>query len=171
MDGNVDIDRLREVAAHDEVKMFEIKLSQGAKPGKGGILPGGKVTEEIAKIRGIRPGADSISPNRHEDINSVSDLLDFIGRVRDGVGKPVGFKAVIGAYGWLDSLFNEINKRGIDAAPDFIAVDGRSQTQLWAWFVAMCHQYRYRRGDGGEGLIRSPVQGGKTAGFNLAPQQ
>ncbi len=124
VNGNLNDAKLRQIAAHDEVKMFEIKLSQGAKPGKGGILPGGKVTEEIATIRGIRPGADSISPNRHEDINSVSELLDFINRVRDSVGKPVGFKAVVGAYGWLDSLFNEIHKRGLGLAPDFITVDG-----------------------------------------------
>lgn len=122
--GDLDGDKLRQIAAHDEVKMFEIKLSQGAKPGKGGILPGAKVTEEIASIRGIRPGVDSISPNRHEDINSVPELLDFINRVRDIAEKPVGFKAVVGAYGWLDSLFDEIHRRGVDLAPDFITVDG-----------------------------------------------
>ncbi len=123
-DGKLDGGKLRRIAAHEEVRMFEIKLSQGAKPGKGGILPGGKVTEEIANIRGIRPGVDSISPNRHEDINSVPELLDVINRVRDIVAKPVGFKAVVGAYGWLDSLFEEIHKRGLDLAPDFITVDG-----------------------------------------------
>ncbi len=124
VDGKLDGGKLRQIAAHDEIKMFEIKLSQGAKPGKGGILPGGKVTAEIANIRGIGPGFDSISPNRHEDINSVPELLDFINRVRDIAGKPVGFKAVVGAYGWLDSLFKEIHKRGLDLAPDFITVDG-----------------------------------------------
>jgi len=98
-------------------------MSQGAKPGKGGILPGGKVTEEIANIRGIPVGGDAISPNRHLDINSNSDLLDMIQRVREVSGKPVGFKAVIGAYGWLEGLFEEINKRGIESAPDFITVD------------------------------------------------
>ncbi len=121
--GNLDDDKLREVASHDQVKMFEIKLSQGAKPGKGGILPGAKVTEEIANIRGIPAGKDSISPNRHPDINSVADLLNMIERIRTITGKPVGFKAVIGAYGWLDELFLEINKRGQHAAPDFITID------------------------------------------------
>jgi len=121
--GNLSDDKLREVAAHEQVKMFEIKLSQGAKPGKGGILPGNKVTEAIAKIRGIPAGEDSISPNRHTDINSVADLLNTIERIRTVTGKPVGFKAVIGAYGWLDELFLEINKRGQQAAPDFITVD------------------------------------------------
>jgi len=122
--GDLSDDKLREVASHDQVKMFEIKLSQGAKPGKGGILPGGKVTKEIARIRGIDEGASSISPNRHADINSNSELLDKIDHIRNVTGKPVGFKAVIGAYGWLDDLFNEIRKRGVESAPDFITVDG-----------------------------------------------
>lgn len=122
--GDLSDEKLREVANHDQVKMFEIKLSQGAKPGKGGILPGGKVTKEIARIRGIDEGAPSISPNRHAGINSNSELLDMIDRIRKVTGKPVGFKAVIGAYGWLDNLFNEIKTRGLENAPDFITVDG-----------------------------------------------
>jgi glutamate synthase domain-containing protein 2 len=121
--GQLSDDKLREVAAHEKVRMFEIKLSQGAKPGKGGILPGGKVTPEIAKIRGIEPGKDSLSPNRHPDIDSAGDILDMIHRVRSVTGKPCGFKTVIGAYGWLEELFEEINQRGIESAPDFITVD------------------------------------------------
>jgi glutamate synthase domain-containing protein 2 len=115
--------KLQAVAAHEQVKMFELKLSQGAKPGKGGILPGAKVTEEIAKIRGIPVGDDSISPNRHPDVDSGEDLLDLIGRVREVTGKPTGFKAVIGAYGWLEELCEEILRRGPESAPDFITVD------------------------------------------------
>jgi glutamate synthase domain-containing protein 2 len=115
--------RLREVAAHQAVRMFELKLSQGAKPGKGGILPSAKVTPEVSAIRGIPAGQDSISPNRFPEIDSVDDLLDMIARVRAVAGKPVGFKTVIGAYGWLDGLFNEIERRGAESAPDFIAVD------------------------------------------------
>ena len=122
-DGKLSDDKLREVAAHAQVKMFEIKLSQGAKPGKGGILPGGKVTPEIAAIRGIKVGEDSISPNRHPEINNEDDLLDMIGRIREVTGKPVGIKAVIGAYGWVDSLCKAIRQRGIDSAPDFITID------------------------------------------------
>jgi len=122
-DGNLDDDRLRVIAAHPQVKMFEIKLSQGAKPGKGGILPGGKVTAEIAAIRGIPEGADSISPNRHPEINSEDDLLDMLEHIRQVTGKPVGFKAVIGAYGWVEELCKAIQQRGIDHAPDFITVD------------------------------------------------
>ncbi len=122
-DGNLSDDKLREIGDIEQVRMIELKLSQGAKPGKGGILPGEKVTKEIADIRGIPVGEASISPNRHPDINSGSDLLDTIGHLRDVTGKPVGFKAVIGAYGWLDELFAEVNRRGIESAPDFITVD------------------------------------------------
>lgn len=122
-DGNLSDEKLAAVAAHEQVRMFEIKLSQGAKPGKGGILPGAKVTSEIAKIRGIPLGTASISPNRHPEINSEHDLLDMIGRVREVTGKPVGIKLVVGAYGWLDQLFAEVRRRGADSAPDFITVD------------------------------------------------
>ncbi len=122
-DGLLSDDKLREVGEIEQVKMIELKLSQGAKPGKGGILPAEKVTAEIAAIRGIPEGEASISPNRHPEIESASDLLDTINRMRDVSGLPVGFKAVIGAYGWLDELFEEIHKRGIESAPDFITVD------------------------------------------------
>jgi glutamate synthase domain-containing protein 2 len=121
--GELADDKLAGVANHEQVKMFEIKLSQGAKPGKGGILPGGKVTQEIAAIRGIPAGTDSLSPNRHPDINSPTALLDLIDRVRRVTKKPTGFKTVIGAYGWLDELFIEIARRGINSAPDFITID------------------------------------------------
>ncbi|QPJ63852.1 MAG: FMN-binding glutamate synthase family protein [Candidatus Nitronauta litoralis] len=115
--------KLKEVAAHEQVKMFEVKLSQGAKPGKGGMLPGVKVTSEIAKIRGIPEGKDSISPNRHPEINSVETLLDMIVHIRDVTGKPTGFKTVIGGDSWLEDMCEEIHKRGIENAPDFITVD------------------------------------------------
>ena len=122
-DGKLSDDKLRHIAGHPQVKMFEIKLSQGAKPGKGGILPAAKVTEEIAAIRGIPAHQASISPNRHVDVDNVGQLLDMIARVREVTGKPTGIKAVIGTSDWLDDLFGEINKRGIDCAPDFFTVD------------------------------------------------
>jgi glutamate synthase domain-containing protein 2 len=122
-DGSLNDDKLREVAAHDQVKMIELKLSQGAKPGKGGILPGEKVTKAIAEIRGIPVGEDSISPNRHPEIDSAEDLLNMINHIRDVSGLPVGFKTVIGAYGWLEELFDLVMERGIESAPDFITVD------------------------------------------------
>jgi glutamate synthase domain-containing protein 2 len=116
-------EQLRAVAAHPQVRMFELKMSQGAKPGKGGILPAAKVNEDIAAIRGIPAHEASISPNRHPEIDSVGELLDMIGRIREITGKPIGFKTVIGAYGWLDEMCAEIHRRGVESAPDFITVD------------------------------------------------
>ena len=116
-------EKLRDMARHEQVRMFEIKLSQGAKPGKGGILPGAKVTDLIASTRGIPAGQDSLSPNRHPDINSIDDLLDMIHRVRDVTGKPVGIKAVIGQSEWLDEMCQRIHDRGLQYAPDFFTVD------------------------------------------------
>ncbi|MFM1813345.1 MAG: hypothetical protein RLZ98_40 [Pseudomonadota bacterium] len=122
-DGSLDPEKLRSLAMRSEIKMIELKMSQGAKPGKGGILPGAKVTPEIAKIRGIPVGEASISPNRHPEIDNVGELIDYINMVRAIAEKPVGFKAAIGAYGWLDTLCEEINRRGIESAPDFITLD------------------------------------------------
>jgi len=124
LNGILDDDKLIEMASHSQVKMFEIKMSQGAKPGKGGILPGEKVTEEIAKIRGVEAGKDAYSPNRHPDISSFDDLIDMINRVRDVTGKPTGFKMVVGAPRQIDVLLSAIVKRGADYAPDFITIDG-----------------------------------------------
>ncbi len=123
-DGNLDDDKLREVAKNPHVKMFELKLAQGAKPGKGGILPGAKVNAEIAGIRGIKQGKDSISPNRHLDINDYAELLDMIHHIREVSGKPVGFKTVIGSSDAWAEFFELIVKRGPDSAPDFIVIDG-----------------------------------------------
>ncbi len=115
--------RLAEIAACESVRMFEIKLSQGAKPGKGGILPGAKVTPVIASTRGIPVGESSISPNRHLDIGNIDELLDMIHRVRNITGKPVGIKAVLGQAEWLDELCRRIQVRGLEYAPDFFTLD------------------------------------------------
>lgn len=123
-EGLLSDDKLREKGSIAQVKMFEIKLSQGAKPGKGGILPGAKVNKAIAEIRGIPEGQPSISPNRHPDIDTIDDLLDMVERIRLVTGKPCGFKLVLGTTDWLDDLFGEINKRGHKSAPDFITLDG-----------------------------------------------
>jgi glutamate synthase domain-containing protein 2 len=122
-EGAIDDQKLAEVAENPQVKMIEIKLSQGAKPGKGGILPGAKVTAEIARIRGIPEGESSISPDYHPEIKNAGDLLALVERIRDITGKPVGFKAVIGSANWLDEVFAEILARGETSAPDFITVD------------------------------------------------
>ncbi|EAQ03117.1 glutamate synthase family protein [Pseudooceanicola batsensis HTCC2597] len=122
--GKLDDDRLRAIAEKPEVKMFELKLAQGAKPGKGGILPGEKITPEIASIRGIPVGQDSLSPNRHPDIRSFGDLLDQIAHIRRVTGKPVGFKTVLGSSDSYEGLFRQILERGAIHAPDFITIDG-----------------------------------------------
>ena len=123
-DGSLSDDKLRDIAAHDQVKMIELKLAQGAKPGKGGILPGGKVTAEIAKIRGIKQGQDSISPNRHVEIGDFSQLLDALDHIREVTGKPVGIKTVMGSPKPFRELFALIKERGVAHAPDFITIDG-----------------------------------------------
>lgn len=104
--------------------MFEIKLAQGAKPGKGGILPGEKVTAEIAEIRGIPQGSDSLSPNRHHGVQDWDSLLDLIAAVREATGKPVGIKTVVGRHEDFGVFFDRIVAKGADCAPDFITIDG-----------------------------------------------
>lgn len=121
--GNLSDDKLREVAAHPEVKMIELKLAQGAKPGKGGILPAEKVTAEIAAIRGIKEGQASLSPNGHLDIESLEQLLEKIHHIREISGLPVGFKTVIGQSHWLRDLCELIHQKGFEYAPDFITID------------------------------------------------
>jgi len=122
-EGGLDDQRLRDMAEIKSVRMFELKLSQGAKPGKGGILPAEKVTKEVAGIRGITPGKASISPNRHPEFDDVDGLLDMIAHIREVTGKPVGIKSVIGAYGWIEELCEAVTRRGIESAPDFFTVD------------------------------------------------
>ncbi|MEM8823697.1 MAG: FMN-binding glutamate synthase family protein [Pseudomonadota bacterium] len=123
-EGKLSDDKLREVASIPQVKMFELKLAQGAKPGKGGILPAAKVTPEIAKIRGLGPGEDGISPNRHAEASNVDELLDLIGHIREVTGKPVGIKTVGGAEEPFIELFERVKARGAQCAPDFITLDG-----------------------------------------------
>jgi len=117
-------ERLRAIAAHEEVRMFEIKLAQGGKPSKGGILPAAKVSPEIGRVRGIPIGEDSISPNRRHDVDSDAALLNLIAHIRHVTGKPVGIKTVAGSIDAFESLFAEIVARGLESAPDFIALDG-----------------------------------------------
>lgn len=107
-DGRLSDDRLREVSAG--VRAFEIKLSQGAKPGRGRVL--------LPESGEIRYGS------RHREIRSHGDLLDMVARIRDVTGRPVGFKAAISSRAFLEGLCHEIHKRGTDSAPDFITVDG-----------------------------------------------
>ncbi len=122
-DGNLSDDKLRAVAAHENIRMFEVKLAQGAKPGKGGILPGAKVNAEIAAIRGIPQGQDSISPNRHTDIGNIAELGAFVNRVRMVTGKPVGVKFVAGEQHFLDDWFADCAMHR-EHCPDYVQIDG-----------------------------------------------
>ncbi len=122
--GHLDDDKLRTMAAHAQVRAFEIKLSQGAKPGKGGVLPAAKVTEEIAAIRGIPFGKDSLSPNRHPETGNMDELLDMVEHVRAVTGKPVGVKTAIGGWQFMKELAEAVHRRGLHSAPDFLTIDG-----------------------------------------------
>ena len=104
------------------VKMIEIKLSQGAKPGKGGILPKDKITEEISKIRGIPRDKDCISPNSHTEFSNVSELVEFIESLADISGLPVGIKSAVGESKFWEEL--AVQMKTANQGPDFITIDG-----------------------------------------------
>tara|TARA_R110002073_G_scaffold132540_7_gene279522 strand:+ start:3299 stop:4912 length:1614 start_codon:yes stop_codon:yes gene_type:complete len=123
-DGQFDPDKFRETAGLDQVKMIEIKLSQGAKPGQGGILPAAKITPEIAEARGIPMGVDCHSPDGHSAFSTPIELMEFIARMRDlSEGKPVGFKLCVGHRREFMCMVKAMLKTGI--TPDFIVVDGK----------------------------------------------
>ncbi len=121
--GRFDPALFAERSAHDQVKMIEIKLSQGAKPGHGGVLPGVKVTREIAEIRHVEVGKTIVSPPRHSAFSTPKEMMEFVARLRDlSGGKPVGFKLCIGRRVELLSICKAMIETGI--RPDFITVDG-----------------------------------------------
>jgi glutamate synthase domain-containing protein 2 len=105
-----------------KVRAIEIKLSQGAKPGLGGVLPAAKITPEISRIRGIPMGRDCISPACHTAFSDVSSMLDFIEKLADATGLPVGIKSAVGDLGFWRDLAAQIEKTG--RAPDFVTIDG-----------------------------------------------
>ena len=121
-EGDLDWARVEEWGRHSQVRAFEVKLSQGAKPGKGGILPAAKVSEEIAGIRGIPAGHASHSPNRFTEFSDVRGLIDFVERMRALVPVPVGVKVALGEAGFIDELAAELARTG--RGPDYISVDG-----------------------------------------------
>ena len=122
-DGNFDPDSFTPKAKQESVKMIEIKLSQGAKPGHGGILPGTKVTSEIAHIRGVPMGQDVISPPHHRAFSTPKGLLNFVLQLRElSGGKPTGFKLCVGQPSEFLSICKAMLDSGI--VPDFITVDG-----------------------------------------------
>ncbi len=122
-DGSFSEERFVENARTDQVKMIEIKLSQGAKPGHGGMLPGAKVTAEIAAARGVQVGEDCISPARHSAFSTPRELLAFVARLRElSGGKPTGFKLAVGhPWEWF-GIAKAMRETGV--LPDFIVVDG-----------------------------------------------
>ena len=121
--GNFSPEKFRENATGDQVKMIEIKISQGAKPGHGGVLPAAKVSREIAEARGIPEGVDCISPPSHSAFSTPIELMEFIANLREwSGGKPVGFKLCIGHPWEFFAMCKAMIKTGI--TPDYIVVDG-----------------------------------------------
>lgn len=121
--GHFDPAQFADKAAHEAVKMTEIKLSQGAKPGHGGLLPGSKVTEEISKVRGVPAHEDCLSPAGHSAFSTPIELLEFAAKMRDlSGGKPIGLKLCIGQMHEPFALVKAMLQTGI--VPDFIVVDG-----------------------------------------------
>lgn len=122
-DGCFDPEKFREGAGLDQVKMIELKLSQGAKPGGGGLLPGRKVTPEIAEARGVPVGEDCHSPAAHHEFSTPTEMLEFLQRLRElSGGKPVGFKLCIGQRSEFLAVCKAMRETGIH--PDFVTVDG-----------------------------------------------
>lgn len=122
-DGSFSLDKLvKLVESNPFIKAIEVKLSQGAKPGKGGVLPGAKISKEIAEIRGVEVGKDVLSPPNHTAFSTVPELVEFIERIAEATGLPVGIKAAIGKLGQWEELADIMVETG--KGPDFIAVDG-----------------------------------------------
>lgn len=122
LDGTFNRDKLLEVIANNPVRAIEIKLSQGAKPGLGGLLPAAKVTSTVAQVRGIPMGEDCVSPNSHSAFRSTDEMLDFVEDLAQRTGLPVGIKAAIGQVDFWEELASlmESGTRGVD----YIAIDG-----------------------------------------------
>ena len=111
------------IATQKHVQMIELKLMQGAKPGKGGILPKSKITKEIAKIRGVKIGEDVLSPPRHSEFEDLRGMFDFIERLRNLSKKPIGIKIVVGHTEEIENIAKEMAANP-GKGPDFISVDG-----------------------------------------------
>ncbi len=121
-EGRFDLPALVDLMARHPVRAIEIKLSQGAKPGVGGMLPGAKVTPEIAASRGVRMGEDCVSPPRHSAFEGAAGLVDFIERIADATGLPVGIKSAVGELGFWQELSQRMVREG--GGPDQITIDG-----------------------------------------------
>ena len=122
-EGKFDPDKFSKLCENPKIRAIELKLSQGAKPGKGGVLPKEKISKEISEIRGVPQGKDCHSPNRHEEVNDIASLMEFVDRLRTlSGGKPVGFKTVLGGEEFIRDVSRYIADH--DDGPDFITIDG-----------------------------------------------
>ena len=177
-DGTFNPEKFAAQAADDQVKMIEIKLSQGAKPGHGGMLPAGKITPEIAEARDIPMGQDCISPASHSEFNTPMELVQFIAKLRDlSGGKPVGFKLCIGHRREFMCIVKAMLETGI--APDFIVVDGTeggtgaapiefSNHVGMPMVEGLTFVHNTLRGAGLRGEIKIGVAGKVTSAFHIA---
>jgi glutamate synthase domain-containing protein 2 len=120
--GQFDLQALVDTVASAPVRAVEIKLSQGAKPGLGGVLPAAKVTPEIAEVRGVPVGVDCISPPYHRAFTDVDGLLDFVETIADATGLPVGIKSAVGEQAFWDTLTRRMTATG--RGVDFVNIDG-----------------------------------------------
>ena len=120
--GRFSMDRFVETVESNNIRAIEIKMSQGAKPGLGGVLPGAKVTEEIARVRGVQQGEACLSPNSHSAFGNVDGLLDFVEQLADASGLPVGIKSSVGHMGFWSELVDLMATT--DRGVDFVTVDG-----------------------------------------------
>ncbi|MDE0123408.1 MAG: FMN-binding glutamate synthase family protein [Bryobacterales bacterium] len=120
--GQFDFERFRDKVAECPVRAVEIKLSQGAKPGLGGVLPAAKVTPEIARFRGVPAGRDCVSPNRHSAFSDADSLLDFVELLAAETGVPIGIKSAVGEIGFWEDLARLTERTG--RSLDFVTIDG-----------------------------------------------
>jgi glutamate synthase domain-containing protein 2 len=177
-DGRFCSDRFAETAAQPQVRMVELKLSQGAKPGHGGVLPGAKVTAEIAAVRGVKAGVDCISPSRHSAFSTPIEMMEFLGRMRDlSGGKPAGFKLCIGHEWEFLAICKAMLQTGI--FPDFVVVDGSEGGTGAAPLEFMDHigkpmrdglsfVHQALRGIGARGRVKIGASGKIASAFDMA---
>ena len=177
-DGTFDSGKFKENAGRESVKMIEVKISQGAKPGHGGILPAGKVTPEIARIRGVPMGKDVLSPPSHSAFSTPVGLLEFVTELRElSGGKPVGFKLCIGKRREFLAICKAMVKTGMH--PDFIAIDGAeggtgaaplefSNTLGCPLTEGLIFAHNALQGVGMRENVRLMASGKITSGFDMA---
>ena len=122
-DGTFSMEKMKQLIIDNPfIKKIEVKLSQGAKPGKGGVLPGKKITQQISEIRGVEMGKDVLSPSTHSAFNNIDSLIDFVEEIAAETGLPVGIKSAVGQLAYWRELAQKMKATG--KGPDFITIDG-----------------------------------------------